>query len=377
MKTMRRALVGLSIASALAAGAAALPASAATGNAAAGRDIVIGPADDVKAALESLQPGDQLRLQPGTYDVTGPAGTGIHPTLRPGTATSRILVTAVDGANPPLLNGYVVLDGADYWTLQYLRFQATVPTKSAVAMTGGTGWTLHKDEFFGASTTGSYANVSINNDSDTVTPPQHWSFVDNCVHGAGAGTLTGHTDSTDHNLYVGAVGNAPGLVARNMMMNAPAGSNIKVGSGGPTAADPHPVGASNVHVEYNTLFNANEHILVVGHLAGIDVSHNLDLRATFVNHPRASIRLETLDVSHAVTLAQNYNYTAPDTVNPPVGLYVNASPTSTYVDDGSNGLRTADPALSNLTCDSYSLANSTVYKTYGRFADRAGTPVVP
>src|SRR6185436_7972603 len=57
----------------------------------------VGPGDDVEAAMNALQPGDELVLRGGTYTLTD----AWHVTMV-GTAQAPIIVRAKDGETPHL-----------------------------------------------------------------------------------------------------------------------------------------------------------------------------------------------------------------------------------------------------------------------------------
>ncbi len=259
----------------------------------ASRERHITPGQDMRAALEALRPGDTLLVDPGTYAIGG-----ISPQLAKGLASNRIVVRGTDPLHPPLLQGYLVLHDADYWTLSGLRLQATVPTKSALFMSGGIHWVVANSEIFGASSTGSFANVAIAN---STAPPNGWLFTQNCVHDAGHGTVAGHND-TDHNVYIMATGSAPGVLSRNILFNAINGSNVKVGNGGDRVAP----GASNVKLEYNTTYNANHQFLIFGTVTGVALKGNLMIRS--IGRTPVGIYFNDLSQAHAATAAHDYGY---------------------------------------------------------------------
>lgn len=281
----------------------------------------VSPGQDLKAALEALRPGDTLLVDPGTYAVGG-----ISPRLTRGSVSARIVVRGTDPGQPPLIQGYLVLHDADYWTFSGLRIQATVPTKSALFMSGGIHWVVADSEIFGASSTGSFANVAI---ADSTEPPNGWLFTQNCVHDAGRGTVAGH-DDTDHNVYVMATGSAPGVLSRNILFNATNGSNVKVGNGGNRTAP----GASNVKLEYNTTYNAHHQFLIFGSLSGVALKGNLMIRST--GRTPVGIYFNDLSQAHAATAAHDYGYLMGHNVWAP------NSPSSTYA-EGDNPLSN-DPA---------------------------------
>ncbi len=271
----------------------------------------IAPGQDLKGALETLRAGDTLILDPGTYAVGG-----ISPRLARGSASQRIVVRGSDPRRPPLIQGYVVLHDADHWTFSGLRVQATVPGKNALFMAGGIHWVVADSEFFGASSTGAFANVAI---ADSAAPPNGWLFTQSCVHDAGRGTVTGH-DDTDHNVYVMATGSAPGVLSRNILFNATNGSNVKVGNGGNRVAP----GASNVKLEYNTTYNANHQFLIFGNLSGVALKGNLMIRST--GRTPVGIYFNDLSRAGSATAAHDYGYLMDHNVWAP------NSPASTYAE---------------------------------------------
>ena len=356
---MRRLLacVAVAVSVVVPAVAGVAPSSAATH-----RTITIGPGANVAATLGSLRAGDILRLQPGTYNISN-GGKGIHPRLAAGTAAAPIVVTAVDSHRLPLLQGSLFLDTPTHWILQFLRFQGTISNSTEFYVAGGVGWSVRRSEFFGASTTGSFANVAISNTS-TSGLPQHWQFVDNCVHDGGHGTLSGHSPDTDQNVYISASGNAPGLLARNVIYNATAGYNVKIGDGGGSVP-----GASNVHVLYNTMVNARRQVLVLGKLTGVVLSRNILELSTRPSLPSAVVYY-SLASAGSSALAHNYVYRARPS------WYAYPTATSRYVSDhGDNQVRSVDPRLSG-ACGMHA-QNTTVARNYGTNATGAQTPAVP
>lgn len=318
---------------------------------------------DLPAALLALQPGDTLRIAPGTYDV----GTWAL-TVTPATRDRRITVTALDPAHPPLLRGSVALRSATWWKLSYLRIQATdaVKHREALTMMGGDHWEVSNNEFFGAAESGSFANVAISNLllSDQSTTPTNWTFSYNCIHDAGRGTVAGHSPSTDHNVYVNASGHAPGVISRNVMFNATSGENVKVGNGG----DPSLTGASDVRIEYNTLADAGRQVLIFGQVTNTRVRGNLLVRSTAGN-ARVGVYLHTLGQPGAVTVGDNYGYGIDRNL-----FFPNSAP-STFTDLGNNVLGRPganDPRLTGPGCRGYVPQNSSVLLRYGRTARAAG-----
>ncbi|MFN8074681.1 MAG: hypothetical protein U0Q15_04560 [Kineosporiaceae bacterium] len=328
MRRVRLVLIGASVLALVGVGLPGLPAHAA-------RTYTVSPGADLKAAFERLRAGDTLRLNPGTYNVSG--GGALRPNLAAGSPSARITVTAADPSRKPVLQGRLFLKNARYWNFFYLRVQATVPGAEAVFMAGGTGWAIREGEFWGASATGAYANVAIGNadHTNTATAPKGWQFAQNCVHDAGRGTAAGHGD-TDHNIYVIASGDADGVISRNTLFNATSGSQIKIGNGG----DRNAVGASNIRIEYNLTYNANHQILIFGNLKSIMIKGNLMMKS---NHPRTpvGIYLNNLRYSGGVYVAHNYAYLLKPVVFAP-------SPTTSAMwRNGGDNRIGGDPRMSN------------------------------
>ncbi|WP_298991591.1 hypothetical protein [uncultured Pseudokineococcus sp.] len=247
------------------------PAGILPGARAAGHTTTIGPTDGygLKQAMRVLRPGDTLLLRPGVYDLGG-----FKPPLALGTATAPITVAAQDPARPPELRGQVVLEDADHWHLSGVRVVATVPRQPALKMAGGRGWRVQGVEVTGAATTVVHANLVVDANRYTGTPPTDWSVTDSCIHGAArrpAGDTAGY-----HNIYVTTEGGgSDGVIGRNILFDAPDGANIKIGTG----ADARTPGASGISVENNSMYNANQQVLVFGNVSDIVVRRNLFVRS--------------------------------------------------------------------------------------------------
>ncbi len=78
------------------------------------------------AAVRGAEPGDVIRIAPGTYDYTPYQGAQKIDTDAAGTASAPITLTALDPDNPPVLtgssaeNGYVLHIKGAYWILDHL-----------------------------------------------------------------------------------------------------------------------------------------------------------------------------------------------------------------------------------------------------------------
>lgn len=298
-----RLAVLAAVAAVLAAPVAAAPAQAAVGTCSGTPAVTVWDGQDLTTAVGRLCPGDTLQIPPGTYAigylrfVKNFAYTG---SIRPGTATAPITITAQDPANRPLLQGGLQFTGADYWRISDLRVQATVANMSALYMNNGVGWTVAWCEFFGARQTNSMANVVI---SGSGGQPSRFMFRNNLVHDAAYST---RADTTDHNLYVnyrGAAGSG-GVIQRNTIWNTPHGAAIKVGNGGAYNA----LGPWNLTVAMNTFYNNGRQLLLHGYINNNRYWGNLFVRATqrFVADTRT-----TQIYVHDVTGSKNvfsYNY---------------------------------------------------------------------
>lgn len=242
---------------------------------AAGRTVTVGPGADLRAAMIGLHAGDTLALRPGTYR-TGmisppPATLGISPDrkLHQGTAAAPITVRAADPRNRPLILGELKLWGLRYWRLDGLRVQAVDATRDALYLGGGEGWVVRNSEFFGASSTNAFSNVTIGSDLYGSGAPRGFTFTGNCVHDAGRSTRNG----TDHNIYVSFAGDAAsgGVISRNVIFNHANGVGIKLGNGGV----PRAPGPWNVTVAYNTIAQGGRQIFLHGDVRNNTVARNL------------------------------------------------------------------------------------------------------
>ncbi len=257
---------------------------------AAGRTYTVGPGADLRAAMIRLQPGDTLRLKPGTYRTglvaPSPASTRIATSrkLHLGTASRRITVRAADPAHRPLVLGEIKLWGASYWTLDGLRVQAVDSGRDALYMGGGRGWVVRNSEFSGARRTGAYSNVTIGSDLYGTGAPRGFTFAANCVHDAARTARS----NTDHNIYVTFAGRSGsgGVITRNVIFGHPNGAGIKIGNGGAARA-PGPWG---VKVTYNTIAQGGRQIFLHGDVRGNQVARNLLATSTepFHANPRTT-----------------------------------------------------------------------------------------
>jgi len=332
-----------------------------TGRAHAGGDHVVTvrpgiSGDRLEQVLSALEPGDTLRLAPGTYRtgmvLPNPATMAVRTRLHLGTPTRRITVRAADPARRPLLLGELKLWGASYWVLDGLRVQGVDRGRDALFMGGGRGWVVRNSEFSGARWTGAYSNVAIASDLYGSGAPKGFSFVGNCVHDA---ARTGR-GTTDHNVYVSFAGErgSGGLISRNIIFNHPRGAGIKLGNGGVLGAR----GPWGVKVTYNTIARGGRQVLMHG-----DVGDNLVARnilATSTQHFAGLAKTTTTYFNHVEGRGNRFvsNYATGASMFS-FGANVSVS--------RDNALR-ADPGFTAARCDGFRTTNPAAahFGRYGR-----------
>ncbi len=92
-----------------------------------GNVIHVATIDEIFTAVRNAQPGDVIKIAPGTYDYTTYQGAQKIDTEAAGTADAPITLTAEDPENPPVLtgsdaaNGYVLHIKGSYWEISYLH----------------------------------------------------------------------------------------------------------------------------------------------------------------------------------------------------------------------------------------------------------------
>ncbi len=92
-----------------------------------GNVIHVATIDEIFTAVRNAQPGDVIKISPGTYDYTTYQGAQKIDTDAAGTAEAPIILTAEDPENPPVLtgtdaaNGYVLHIRGSYWEISYLH----------------------------------------------------------------------------------------------------------------------------------------------------------------------------------------------------------------------------------------------------------------
>ncbi len=318
--------------------------------------ITIGPADDLAAALESLEPGGPatLRLEPGTYEVFD-RSVDVHA----GTPDQRITVIAADPEHPPLIQGSLVLQKPSYWTLDRLVFQGAQSDYEALRMNGGTGWMILRSEFMGKQ--GYTAQALLNISSHQGTAPTAFRVAYSCFHDGPTDPPSVH----DHLVYVTSMAPpSPSYISRNIFFNNHNGGAIKTNS-------------SNVRINYNTIHDVAGAVTVQENgassrgLLGVTTERNLiqtirTLPATDYTHV---FWASYLDMSprkrHKWLLRDNYAYSS----NFPDLLQRSASGKGTVrIVGGSLRTNGGNPGFRKLRdCNGYRPAFS-VAKDYGRWA---------
>jgi hypothetical protein len=202
----------------------------------------------LRKGLTSLLAGDALIVRGGLYVENLGGNTPIS--IRPGTPTAPITVTAAPGERP-VLQGLLWLRSPSYWTISGLNV-TWLPGNSInwhmVELTNGVGWSFLNAEVWGAN---SYAGLLVA--STTAGEPAHWRLAGNVIHDISPT----HNINQDHCLYVNSHDTPGGVIEHNLLYNATNGEGIKLGAAAATEAGP-----ANVIVRYNTIYNTRQSILV-------------------------------------------------------------------------------------------------------------------
>jgi hypothetical protein len=183
-------------------------------------------------ALGSLQPGDLLTVDGGTYrerltDLSVTSGTRHHP----------IQVVAASGSKP-VLKGLLWLKDADHWSVRGLNVtwsSDNADDQHMVKFDGGNDWTFSDAEVWGAR---SFAAILVTGN------PKDWRLSRLFVHS----THKTHDTNQDHLIYVSS-GDRGGVIERCILADSPNGRAIKIGPPNSSSRD-----VGNVVVRYNTMF---------------------------------------------------------------------------------------------------------------------------
>jgi hypothetical protein len=198
-------------------------------------------------SLSSLDPGDTLEVRGGTY-----VERVMNPSIIAGTAAAPVTIEAYNGERP-VVQGLLWLTGASYWTLDGINVTWDATADQAdehlVKLTNGVGWVFENAEVWGAH---SYAAMLV---ASTVTgEPADWTVQGNCLHD----TYPTHDPNQDQLLYVNSgLSSSGGTVQYNLLFNATNGEGVKLGGSSAEVG-----GAANVTVQYNTIYDTAQNILV-------------------------------------------------------------------------------------------------------------------
>ncbi|MFK0003904.1 hypothetical protein [Paenarthrobacter sp. NPDC090522] len=193
------------------------------------------PLRTVQAGVKIAKPGDVIVVRAGIYDER------VGWAARPGRADAPINLQSYPG-EAVQVNGYLSLTGADYWTVQGIRwgYSGTNTTGQAIVnFFGGTGWAFIRNEVAG---TRGVANVLIRErtpitwtaEGRTAAAPHNYMIGANCIRNAAKLGTAGEM----HNIYLmPTVYSSGGVIENNLVAGAPLGANIKAsGSGDPSSA---------------------------------------------------------------------------------------------------------------------------------------------
>lgn len=226
------------------------------------------PLRTVQGGVKIAKPGDVIVLRAGTYDER------VGWAARPGRSDAPIHLQSYPGETVRV-NGYLSLTGADYWTVQGIRwgFSSTNTTGQAiVSFFGGTGWSFIKNEIAG---TRGVANMIVRertpttwtNEGRTAAAPHNYVIGANCIRDAAKTGAVGEM----HNIYLmPTVYSSGGLIENNLMGGAPLGSNIKAsGSNDPSSAP------KDVVIRNNTLLYGASGVIIGQQAERVETVGNL------------------------------------------------------------------------------------------------------
>jgi hypothetical protein len=234
------------------------------------------PCGSLGYKLRSLVAGDTLRIQPGTYEIGK-----MRIDNMPGTSGSkgRILITADDADNPPILDGWLSLWGADWVVLDNLIFYGTETTSNSggpaggLSYTCGTNNTVKNSEFYGANETASLWNLGIGGNKSG-------SGAANCPNEPSGLTISnnifrlpytdGSTATIYHHIYAFFEGDAgtSATITRNIFHGFKNGAGIKIGTSSDNSGQ-------NVTISFNTFYDGTRAILLEDLVKGTIINGNL------------------------------------------------------------------------------------------------------
>jgi hypothetical protein len=224
------------------------------------------PFGSLAHALGRLRAGDRLYVRGGAYRER------IKLSVAPGRPRARVLVRNFP-AERPVVRGQLWLGNPSYWTIRGINvtWAAGNPNEPMARVYGGTGWKLTRAEIWGA-----HSTSGLHVDDGPRSNLGRWAVTKNCIHD----TFPTNGLNQDHNIYVDDMSSSPaprGLIARNLLFNAPNGRGIKLGPGDESG------GAKNVVVRNNIVYNSAQNIGVSRDSSGVSIRRNILVRAREAN----------------------------------------------------------------------------------------------
>ena len=292
-------------------------------------------------ALPQLRPGQILYLRGGTYveNIKNPA-------IVAGRADARITVAGYPGERPVIV-GLLWLTRPNYWTITRVNVtwsDANLSTEHMVKITNGVGWIYRSSELWGAR---SYAALLVS--GTAAGEPADWTVRGNCIHD----TYPSNNSNRDHNLYVntGTAAGA-GMVAYNVIYNAPNGQNVKLGYGA-SVAQPDD-GTANVTVRYNTMYGALKNVLVA------DGSHSNVIERNIIAAGEDGYAIRAYRLTGANNVFRDNVFSGFERLQ-------YADPGYASLTDGGGNLFPLDPEFDGASCDAFRPLNAAA-QPYGRHA---------
>ncbi|MGO4230367.1 hypothetical protein AB4Y72_16075 [Arthrobacter sp. YAF34] len=232
------------------------------------------PLRTVQGAVKIAKPGDVIVVRGGVYDER------VGWAARAGRSDARIMLQSYP-KEKVLINGYLSLKGADYWTIQGVHFgYSSINTtgQALVNFFGGTGWSFVNNEIAG---TRGVANLLIREQTPasdsvadrTAAAPHDYMIGGNCIHDA---AKTGNAGEM-HNIYLmPTIYSGAGTIENNLIAGAPLGANIKAsGSSDPNGA-PRDLVIRNNTLLYGAsglvIGQAASHVETIGNLIGLGIN---------------------------------------------------------------------------------------------------------
>jgi hypothetical protein len=246
-----------------------------------------------------------------------------------------------------VVKGFVHLRNLQFWTFRgiHVTWNRGGHDEHLVKLVGGRGWVWEGSEIWGAR---SFANLLV------AGSPRDYSIRYNCIHDV-VSPIAGDIYRY-HNIYLNTNLDAGrGIVARNVIYNAPHGSNIKVGGPNSSSTD----GSANVHIHHNTLYRAMQPMLLAGGSHHILMERNL-IAGTLRSDPSFLVRSYQLTGRYN-TFRNSLGYGAQR-----LFYYSYPSGYRNVTDGGGNVLGT-NPRFNSLSCSGFRPTVDSA-KAFGRYA---------